>query len=92
MRSLDKQIAACAGVYRASDVARYFGVSKNYVYTLWSMDWPDLVCDVNIWDARPTVDRRDVEILRNRGLNMEQISAELKVSVATLYRVTDGDI
>lgn len=82
-------VAACRGVYRATDVARHFGVSKATVYRVWNTDDDPKVDPPNIWDTKVTAEilQADAPILARRGMTVQQIADHFGVRPA---RITEA--
>lgn len=86
------EIKACQGIYRASDVARKYGVHRSTVIKYWdgtrrssvspATDYPD-------WYSRPTTGGMAEEVSEriSRGDNIKDIADELGISLRYAYQL-----
>lgn len=86
------EIKASAGIYRASDVARHYGVHRSTVGRIWdgdiragiepASDFPDIptpLRDEELWE--------EVTALLERGLSVDEAATALGVSKRFIYKV-----
>lgn len=85
------EIKACAGIYRASDVARNYGVHRSTVVRIWQSkvhrhirsagDFPDLHVKPSRQDLAEELDI----LIRYRGKSIDQAADELGIARSTAY-------
>lgn len=91
----DVQVAsvkACDGIYRASDVARHFGVHRSTVGRIWRNE---LHADVSPASDFPDIHtrlygdylRQAICELLQRGMKPKEVAQELEVTERTVYMV-----
>lgn len=86
------RIKACQGVYSMGDTAKYFGVSKRTVHSLWHgkthVDVSPAPEAVNINSSRIPHDviAQDVQTLLGRGMTIEEAAQEIGVSRTTVFQ------
>lgn len=94
MRLTREQVAevkACEGLYRASDVARHYGVNKSTVSRVWNGETHR---DMKAAPEAPNVSGRvsvelvrdDILTLLNRGMKPKEVAEELGLHLATVYK------
>jgi hypothetical protein len=82
-------IAACQGVYRMADTARYFNCPRTTVQRIWLQDLDaDHIDPPDIWGCRPTdeVLVADTSLLLSRGKSMAEVAECFGVSEQTIRR------
>src|SRR5690242_21260296 len=83
-------IKASQGLYRASDVARHYGVHRSTVTRIWdgavhSSVSPAVEPPNVISRPRPSELAEDIRLLLGRGMTPVEVAEALGVSVASVY-------
>lgn len=91
-RTAVAEIKTSAGIYRASDVARHYGVHRSTVCRIWqgeahravppADDFPDITTPLRGADLY-----EEVETLLDRGLTVDEVARAVGVSKRTVYKV-----
>ena len=83
-------IKASEAIYRASDVAKAYGVNRSTVHRIWTgaghsevlpaYEPPDIETK-----ARPSELADDIQLLAQRGWSAQQIADHLNIAVSSVY-------
>lgn len=87
-----REIKACEGVYRGSDVSRHYGLNRSTVCRIWkgeyhsttppASDFPDIATPLAGEALRETA-----KTLLQRGMQVKEVASELNITPRYVYKV-----